>query len=134
MWVSCNNRIKKHSLLIYHFTKELCAFTNLPQPLPQPYFLSLPSALALPHPLLATFWVHKTTSHQKVPSSFTFFFLLQLLHQLLSFICNTYAQFSRLTSGSVSFLRSSLLDPSPVSLAPTNGFSSVCLLRALILE
>lgn len=27
-----------------NFTKELCAFTNLPQPLPQSYFLSLPSA------------------------------------------------------------------------------------------
>lgn len=74
---------------MHNFTKELYVFTDLPQPLPQPSFLSLPSALAVPHLLTAPLTYprsHLPTQDHKPPESSKLFhfFWLQLFLQLLS--------------------------------------------------
>lgn len=70
---------------MHNFTKELCAFTNLPQPLPQSYFLSLPSALSDPRPFPPSLThILGAQDHKPPESSMLFhFFLLQLFLQLL---------------------------------------------------
>lgn len=98
---------------MHNFTNELCAFTNLPQPLPQSYFLSLPSALTDPPSL--TFWAPRPQASRKFYALSLFFFPPTVSPIAFFFIGKTSAYFSRLTSRSMSFGNFFLLDPTPLS-------------------
>lgn len=116
---------------MHNFTKELYVFTDLPQPLPQPSFLSLPSALAVPHLLTAPLTYprsHLPTQDHKPPESSKLFhfFWLQLFLQLLSLFVKRVVIFQ----GSFQETYPSLLDLPPPSCSYC--FFCVCLLNALI--
>lgn len=121
---------------MYNFTKELYAFTNLPQPLPQPYFLSLPSALAALHPLTPPSFAHVLGAQDhKPPESSMLSLLFAPTVALIAFL------FIKLT---VSF-QDSLQETSPFGSLPYGTLRPsslphkqfllcVCLFNVLILE
>lgn len=118
---------------MHNFTKELCAFTNLPQPLPQSYFLSLPSALSDPRPFPPSLTHILGAQDHKPPESsmlFHFFFAPTVSPIAFAFICKTFGYFSRFTSRSMPF-EFFLLNLTPFL---SQSFFCLCLLNALIIE
>lgn len=118
---------------MHNFTEELCAFTNLPQPLPQSYFLSLPSALSDP-PTSLTYSYSGCTrpqaSRKFYAISLFFFFAPTVSPIAFAFICRTFGYFSRFTSRSMPF-EFFLLNLTPFL---SQSFFGVCLLNALFIE